>query len=129
MLPRGSRAPGSLRDGTQFLRNHMADVEALKAEVAASSATLVQCMSMDEPALAAALQAAGLPPTSTRADLRGHVLTRMDELMSQIPEDAFDSTVLDDTEPAVHGDRPTAATAIKANLKPQESTTPGKRRR
>lgn len=85
----------------------MADVDALKAEVAASSAMLVQCMSMDEAALSGALEAAGLPSTGSRADLRSHVLARMDELMSQLPEEAFESTVLDDTSPAVHGDRPT----------------------
>ena len=74
----------------------MTDVAALQAEVAASSATLVQIMSMDEAALSSALEAAGLPNAGSKAamanKLRNHVLERMDHLMSQIPEDAFESS-------------------------------------
>eukprot|EP00966_Prymnesium_polylepis_P087388 2022179-Prymnesium_polylepis.1 len=44
-----------------ILRVLMSNVAALQAEVAASSATLVQIMSMDEATLSSALEAAGLP--------------------------------------------------------------------
>ena len=90
----------------------MADVAALKAEVAASSATLVQVMSMDEAALSAALEAAGLQSTGSKAELklrlRNHVLERMELAHSQLPEESFESTVLEDTSapgPATRGKR------------------------
>ena len=82
----------------------MANVAAPQAEVAAQSATLVQIMSMDEAALGSALEAAGLSRSGSKAEmankLRTHVLERMDHLMSQIPEDAFESTPCADEESA-----------------------------
>ena len=92
------------RGGTITSIMSQADVAALQAEVAASSATLVQIMSMDEVALGSALSAAGLSNVGSKADmtnrLRSHVLERMDLLMSQLPAEAFESNPYAEAEPS-----------------------------